>query len=748
MLARRLAALALALALPGLLFAAPHAAAQDGRAARDADVVMVLDASNSMWGRIDGEPKIAVARRVIGDLIDDWDSATHLGLVAYGHRREGDCTDIETVVPVGEVDPPAFARRVEGLMPRGRTPLTAAVRRAAELLRYADRPATVILLSDGIETCNADPCALAEELERGGVAFTAHVVGFDVTDPNDQAQLSCLADNTGGQFLTADSADELAEALRVVSAPPAPPADALITLAAVDAADGRRIEEGLTWRVVALDTEETLLAGAAEASPALSLPAGTYVAVVERDGRSASAEFDVIPGRPETHELTLEAALPEAGVDGPPSVEAGADFEVSWQGPDGRGDYVTIVEAGAADGDYGNYTRTREGNPLVLRAPDETGAYELRYMDAASRTALAAAPIAVEPAGAALDAPPSVGAGADFRVSWEGPDNRGDFITVVEAGAAEGEYGNYTRTHEGNPLSVRAPDQAGDYELRYLTGQTRATLAAVPIAVTEASASLEAPPSVGAGSDFRVTWQGPDTRGDFVTIVEAGAAEGEYGNYTRTHEGNPLSVRAPDEAGDYELRYLTGQTRATLAALPIAVTPASAGLDAPPEVVAGADFRVSWEGPDNRGDFVTIVEAGAGEGEYGNYTRTREGDPLSVRAPDEAGDYELRYLTGQTRATLAAVPIAVAEATASLEAPAVVEAGGTIEVTWQGPDNRGDFVTVVEAGTAEGEYGPYTRTGRGSPLELDAPEEPGAYELRYLTGQTRATLAARPIVVE
>jgi Ca-activated chloride channel family protein len=273
-------------------------------------------------------------------------------------------------------------------------------------------------------------------------------------------------------------------------------------------------------------------------------------------------------------------------------------------------------------------------------------------------------------------------------------------------------------------------------------------LAAEPIEVVEQTASLEAPPSVGAGADFQVTWEGPDNRGDFVTIVEAGAAEGEYGNYTYTREGSPLSVRAPDEAGAYELRYLTGQTRATLASIPIAVDEATAVVEGPPSVVAGADFPVSWEGPDNRGDYITIVEAGAAEGQYGNYTYTREGAPLSLRAPDEAGAYELRYLTGQTRTTLASIPIAVDPATADLEAPAAAPAGGEIPVVWQGPDNRGDLITIVEAGAPEGEYGDYTYTREGSPLQLDLPDTPGDYELRYVTGQSRATLASRPIKIE
>ena len=58
-----------------------------------ADTVIVYDASNSMWGQIEGEAKVTIARRVLGDLVRNWDESEPLGLVAYGHRREGDCNN-------------------------------------------------------------------------------------------------------------------------------------------------------------------------------------------------------------------------------------------------------------------------------------------------------------------------------------------------------------------------------------------------------------------------------------------------------------------------------------------------------------------------------------------------------------------------------------------------------------------------------------------------------------------------------
>ena len=141
--------------------------------------MLVLDASGSMWGQIDGKPKIAIAREAVAEMLDGWNGGD-LGLMAYGHRRKGDCGDIEVLQTIGPNTAAGIRRQVNALNPKGMTPISASVRQAAEQLRFTEQKATVILVSDGEETCNADPCELGKELETAGVDFTAHVVGFDI----------------------------------------------------------------------------------------------------------------------------------------------------------------------------------------------------------------------------------------------------------------------------------------------------------------------------------------------------------------------------------------------------------------------------------------------------------------------------------------------------------------------------------------------------------------------------------------
>lgn len=196
--------------------------------------ILVLDGSGSMWGRIDGVSKIEIARDEIAQMLTGWDKTIDLGLMSYGHRTKGECSDIELVVPPGPLDGPSFQTAVNAISPKGKTPLSEAVRLAAEEMRFTEERATVVLLSDGLETCEADPCALATALEAQGVDFTAHVIGFDLSD-TDAKELSCLAENTGGRFFLAGDSGELTEALKqtvqTIAEPAPAPAPAPVVVA-------------------------------------------------------------------------------------------------------------------------------------------------------------------------------------------------------------------------------------------------------------------------------------------------------------------------------------------------------------------------------------------------------------------------------------------------------------------------------------------------------------------------------------
>ncbi len=712
--------------------------------------IIILDASGSMWAEIDGGHKITVAREVLDAVLDQLPAERELGFMAYGHRQKGVCSDIELLVPAEAGSADRIRAAAAELNPKGKTPLTEAVRQAAEALRYTEDKATVVLITDGLETCDADPCALGRTLEESGVDFTAHVVGFGLKE-GEGAQIACLAEETGGRYIDAANATQLTEALtETVTAPP-PAAEESATVA-VPGEVPAGAEFGVAWEgpggegdyvtIVETGTPEDQHGNHAFVRD------GNPVLLRAPDGLGAYEVRYVsgTSGKPLGQAATTLTPI-EASLDAPYEVAAGGELEVGWTGPAYSDDYVTIVAAGADEGSYDDYAYARDGSPSTLTAGAEPGNYELRYVVGQSGRTLASHPVIVFAVGATLEAPDSVAAGATFQVTWDGPDGQDDYVTIVEAGAPEGSYRDYAYTRHGNPSELTAPDGLGAYELRYVMGQSLVTLASRPITLTAVEAGLEAPAEVPAGSVFEVAWTGPDNHDDYITIVEAGAPEGSYQDYDYTRKGSPIRLTAPDGLGAYEIRYVMAGSNRTLVSRPVTLVAVEASLQAPAEVPAGSAFEVIWQGPNNPDDYVTIVEAGAPEGSYLDYDYTRKGSPISLTAPDGLGAYEVRYVLAGSNRTLASRPVTLVAVEGSLQAPGEVPAGSTFEVAWEGPDNPQDYITIVEAGAPEGSYQDYDYTRKGSPAKLTAPDGLGAYEVRYVLGGSNRTLVSRPVTL-
>ncbi|MBO6508637.1 MAG: VWA domain-containing protein [Roseibium sp.] len=179
--------------------------------------MFILDASGSMWGRLDdGQSKISVARDVMGKLTAELPSSVNAGLIAYGHRRKGDCSDIEVVHPISAAGGAAISKRLDALVPRGKTPITEALRQAANALTGKEDDRSIVLVSDGIETCSGDPCALAEALHKSDAGLRIHVVGYGV-DATAQEQLQCVAEKGGGVYFKANDTSGLTDALTRVT---------------------------------------------------------------------------------------------------------------------------------------------------------------------------------------------------------------------------------------------------------------------------------------------------------------------------------------------------------------------------------------------------------------------------------------------------------------------------------------------------------------------------------------------------
>lgn len=365
-------ALVLALAQP--------VAASDAATAR---TLIVMDGSGSMWGQIDGRPKLEIARETVASVLGKLPPDQTLGLIAYGHRRKGDCKDIELMVPPAPGTSGQVLKAVNDMRFLGMTPLSDAVRQAAQALRHTEQPATVVLVTDGLETCAADPCAVATELEKSGVNFTAHVIGFGLTKEQG-AKVACLAENTGGRYLQAADGAALAAALgEVVSepVPPSPPpAPAQATLDAPDSAPmGSRLQ--VRWTGPKNELDAIAVVQIIDGKPTvhdygyvkdgnpltLTMPGepGNYLLQYRH------RDQDVIATRP------IQATPAQATLSAPDTAAAGSTVVVTWTGPDVELDNIQIAEAGSDT--YISYTYLGDTNQVELTLPDAPGNYELRY---------------------------------------------------------------------------------------------------------------------------------------------------------------------------------------------------------------------------------------------------------------------------------------------------------------------------------------------------------------------------------
>lgn len=662
-------------------------------------VMIVLDASGSMWGRIEGEAKISIARKVLRDVLGSGAGQVEWGLLAYGHRKKGWCEDIEVLIPPRAGSGAGIAKAVDTLNPLGKTPLSAAVREAAETLKYSEDKATVILITDGLETCAADPCVVGRELEKAGVDFTAHVIGFGLS-AQEGRQVACLAEETGGRYFSADDAaglnavlsETVAELAEPESAEEAAPEPAKLPEANLEAPE--RVEIGRTF-VVGWQGPGERRDAIVLFDPKAREGQGRqfqYRRLVNGDLDKKQVKL-VAPVHPGTYELryayrnertviatrAIEVVEAAVALDAPATVEIGRRFTVGWVGPGATRDSVQIIDPQGNQGEGKQLGTMRVVNGDVdkrtvhLMAPVKPGFYRLQYWNGDSREVLASREIEVLDAEVSLAAPDSVSIGARFEVQWQGPGANRDAIEIhdLAAKAGAGEVRASTRVVNGDmdkrSVKLDAPARPGRYQLRYWNGDSREVLATRDIEVADAEVSLSAPESVNMGTHFTVQWIGPGATRDSVELFDprAKAGAGNVLSYTRVINGDmdkrTVKLTAPVRPGAYQLRYWNGHSRAVLATRAITIASMEVTVRGPDAVPGGQRFQVSWSGPGATRDAIEVFDTASGK--VVASTRIINGDydarTVNIKAPANPGGYQLRYYNGDSREVLAETPLSV-----------------------------------------------------------------------------------------
>jgi hypothetical protein len=180
------------------------------------NLLIILDLSGSMNEALGKSTRIATARQVLHNVVSKVPDDFNVGLRVYGDRygskQKETCTDSHLVQPVQKLDRPALLKQIDAAKPRGETPLVYSVLQAIADLKSTGG-GSVVLITDGEESCGGDFSAAAAAIKQSGLDFRLNIVGFTLRGPEAQKALGGLATATGGAYYGAQDGAALAHAL-------------------------------------------------------------------------------------------------------------------------------------------------------------------------------------------------------------------------------------------------------------------------------------------------------------------------------------------------------------------------------------------------------------------------------------------------------------------------------------------------------------------------------------------------------
>jgi hypothetical protein len=256
---------------------------KQGDKAAGRNLEIVLDVSGSMNTPL-GEgtrwsTALDVLKKVVGTLPEDM----NVGLRVYGHRYSSKsaqtCQDTELLVPIGKLDRDRLVKATSPLKPRGETPLVRSVLKTVDDLKRAGG-GSVILITDGEESCKGNAQSAAREIKASGVKVTLNIVGFTLTGKQVESELGTFAGSTGGHYYGAQDGEQLSRA---------------ITMAAL---------QRLPYDV--LDKSGKVVASGETSELSRELPPGQYRLRIEALGQKLEEPVTIVPDQTTTVNLAVE----------------------------------------------------------------------------------------------------------------------------------------------------------------------------------------------------------------------------------------------------------------------------------------------------------------------------------------------------------------------------------------------------------------------------------------------------------
>lgn len=183
----------------------------------DTRILFVFDASQSMMGYWASDRKINIARRTLISIIDSLETLPNvqMALRVYGHQSPvppQDCNDTRLEVPFSKGNAPKIRQELRYLNPKGTTPIANSLQRSGNDFPEPciDCRNIIILITDGIEACDGDPCAVSHALQQQGIVLKPFVIGIGI-DEGFKETFECI-----GHYYNASDEEKFGEVLEVV----------------------------------------------------------------------------------------------------------------------------------------------------------------------------------------------------------------------------------------------------------------------------------------------------------------------------------------------------------------------------------------------------------------------------------------------------------------------------------------------------------------------------------------------------
>ncbi len=166
-------------------------------------LIVILDASGSMKEIFGKQSRIDAAKKAVEQIVGKLPSDRKFGLTVYGNGSSNSCSSLKTLVDLGSRNQSVVLSQLSNVKAEGKTPIAASIQEVAKAIKNHKQETTIVLISDGEESCGGDPCQVVKQLKSEGYKFIFHGIGVDTTLQADQ-QLSCLAREGDGVYLKAD----------------------------------------------------------------------------------------------------------------------------------------------------------------------------------------------------------------------------------------------------------------------------------------------------------------------------------------------------------------------------------------------------------------------------------------------------------------------------------------------------------------------------------------------------------------